>query len=135
MPSPTLKGVATIIWGAYNSMAAPAGAVIQSGKITPKNGAPIEIEDTNGFAITEVVLKDGFNARFELLYDSNLAWPVAGANCVVNLPSVGYSSNGSANANMIAYTCLVGSEPEIDLARKREGMITYNLTYRPGVTV
>jgi hypothetical protein len=133
MPSPIIKSVPSIVWGTYNAMTAPAGAVIISGKVTPKNRAPIEIEDGNGFAISEIVLRDGFDASFDLLFDSTLSWPNAGSNCVVLLPCAGY--NTSANTNTAAFTCLIGGDPAIDLARKREATITYNLTYRPGVAV
>jgi hypothetical protein len=130
MPSATIKGITTIVWGTDNGVATPAGAIIESLKVTPKNGAPIEIEDNNGFAAVLVLLPDGFNAQASCVYDKAKVWPQVGANVVVNVPNT-----AAANANNVAYTCLVGSDPEIDQARKREAHISLNLVYRPGVAV
>jgi hypothetical protein len=129
MPAIKKQGLATIVWGTDNMLATPAGAIIESGKITPKNGAPIEIEDNNGFAISAVILDDGFDAKFSLLYDTAKAYPDSNAKVVVNLPNT-----LAANGNSIAYNCWVGATPELDQNRKKEAMISFTVLYRPGIT-
>jgi hypothetical protein len=130
MPSPTIKGISTIVWGTDNLMATPAGAIIESGTITPKNGEPIEIDDNNGFTAVEVILDDGFNAKVHCLYDKAKVWPQVSANVVLNLPNT-----ASNSGNTVAYTCLVGAMPELTQNRKKEAMIQFSLHYRPGVSV
>jgi hypothetical protein len=130
MPSPTLKGITTIVWGTANMLGSPAGAIIESGTVTPKHGEPIEIEDNNGFAVVQVILDDGFNAKVHCMYDSAKVWPQVGANVVLNVPN-----SAAANANAVSYTCLVGASPEFTQNRKKEAMIQFALTYRPGVAV
>ena len=131
MPTPTasLKGIATIIWGTDGRLNGVSGAIVESLQITPKNSAPIEIEDNAGFTAVEVVLADGFNAKASCVFDTAKTWPLEGANTVLTLP------NMAGGASNVAYTCLVGSLPELALGRKKEGMITFNLTYRPGCAV
>ena len=118
------------MWGTDNFMASPAGAIIESGTITPKNGEPIEIEDNQGFAAVEVILDDGFNAKVSAMYDTAKVWPQVGANVTVNLPNT-----ASNSGNTVSYVCLVGAQPEIAENRKKEAMISFALTYRPGVAV
>ena len=98
----------------------PSAAVVESGSITPKNNAPIEIEDNDGFAVTEILLDDGFNASFKCLYDSALTWPAVGDNVTLTLPKRG------------AKVCTLVAIGE-DISRKREAMITLELTHRPGI--
>lgn len=126
MPSAIKRGVPTITWGTDNVMNVPSGAVIQSGKITPKNGAPFELEDNNGFAFTAVMLDDGFDASVTLIHDSAKSWPDLNANVVMSLPKWG--GNGYQS-----YNTFVGATPEEDMERKREATITYKLIYRPGI--
>ena len=123
------KGISTISWGCDNIMNIPSGAIIESGKITPKNGEPIEIEDGQGFAAVEVFLDDGFNATVAFLYDQAKAWPNVAQKVTLTLPAW----NNTANANTITYNCFVAATPELDLARKKEGTITYQIRYRPGL--
>jgi hypothetical protein len=130
MPTPIIKGIATIIWGIGNGMNAPAGALIESIQVTPKNGNPIEIEDNNGFAISEILLVDGFDAKLNCVYDSAKVWPLEGSNVTLNLPmATGNNSNATT-----AFVCLVASQAPA-LKRKGEAMIAFNMTYRPGVSV
>ena len=128
--SPIIKGITTIVWGTANMLGSPAGAIIESGTVTPKHGEPIEIEDNNGFAAVEVILDDGFNAKVHCMYDAAKVWPQAGANVVLNVPN-----SAAANAAAVAYICLVVAMPEIIQNRKKEAMLQFSLTYRPGVTV
>jgi hypothetical protein len=120
MPSKIVKGITTIVWGTDNFMASPAGAIIDSGTITPKHGEPIEIEDNSGFAAVQVMLDDGFNK----------VWPQVGANVSLNLPNT-----ASNSGNTVSYVCLVGAQPELTQNRKKEAMIQFSLSYRPGVAV
>jgi hypothetical protein len=127
--SPIKKGIATIFWGTDNIMNAPAGAIIESGKVTPKNGAPIEIEGNNGFAASLVFLKDGFDADVKVLYDTAKTWPGNAAALAMSLP------NFANNGNIETFSpCWAASDPEIDDARKKERMLGYKLVFRPDVT-
>ena len=132
MPSPVLKGVTTIIWGTSGPNCAPAGAIVESLAITPKNGEPIEIENNDGFTVTELLLHDGFNAKASIVLDSNLTYPLASGTVALTLPL--QASNGAAN-NTASYSCLVCSTPEITNNRKKEGMVNFQLTYRPLVVL
>lgn len=128
------KGVTTITWGdslSPNSNSALVGAIIESGKITPKNGAPIEIEDNQGFAAVIVFLDDGFDATVNLVYDKAIAWPNIAAKVTLTVPTW----NGGANAADTSYNCFVAATPEIDQARKREATISYKISYRPGLNM
>jgi hypothetical protein len=137
-----IKGSPTITWGTSNTLGAPAGAIVESARFTPKNGSPIEIEDNNGIAANLVILRDGFNAKVTCLYDGSKAWPVEGANVALTATINGASANsypfGEGNAasisgNTITYFCsLVSIEPAYQ--RKKEEMIELNLAYRPNVT-
>jgi hypothetical protein len=143
--TPIIKGITTIVWGTNNGLAAPAGAIVESLTLTPKNGSPIEIEDNNGLGAVEVELTDGFNAKASVMYDDAKVWPIEGANVALNIRYNGAAANSvpfgassvgqSVYANgVVTYTCLVVSvEPA--LARKKEAMLTLNLTYRPNIAV
>jgi len=143
-PSPIIKGISTIVWGSGNVLAAPAGAIVDSLSLTPKNGSPIEIEDNNGLAAVEVILQDGFNAKVSCTYDDAKSWPVEGANVGLAVRYNGASANaipfgagnGASFANgVVTYTCLVAAAPEVTYGRKKEATIKFNLSYRPGVAV
>jgi hypothetical protein len=75
--TPIIKGITTINWGVGDvpGTGLPAGAIATAGTITPKNGEPIEIEDTNGIAAALVFLPDGFNAELSFVYDGAKVWP------------------------------------------------------------
>src|SRR5437879_6242115 len=99
MPSAILKGINTIVWGTDNLLGSPAGAIVESGAITPKNGEPIEIENNPGFGAVAVILDDGFNAKIQCLYDKAKAWPTtATANVVLTLADI-----ANVNANALSY--------------------------------
>ena len=107
MPLKTVKG-GTIVWGTGNiaGNAIPAGAIIDSIQLTPKNGAPIEIEDNDGLAWAEVVLRDGFNAKVAAIYDDSKTWPMAGGNAALAIAFKGSSANaipfGEGNGATVA---------------------------------
>lgn len=123
--SPTIKNVTTIKWGTSATLGTPSGAIVQSGRITPKNGMPIEIEDMNGFTIIPVFIPDGFDAELTMLYDTALTWPAQADTVVLTLPK--WAATGGAQT----FSCYVASDPSIDLERKREATITYKFIYRP----
>lgn len=129
MPAAIKKGLATIIWGTDNVMNIVNGAIIESGKITPKNGAPIEIEDNNGFAASMILLDDGFDAEITLLYDTAKTWPGIGDKVTLVLPTWGAAGGTTSFAN-----CFVGATPNPDVARKREANISYKIVFRPAIT-
>lgn len=140
-----IKGVPSIIWGTSNTVGTnmPAGATVESLRLTPKNGSPIEIEDNNGLAENMVLLRDGFNGKISALYDSSKTWPVEGANVGLVIPYTGAAANAipfgestvsSAvyNTNAVTYYCtLISIEP--NYTRKKEAMIDFNLAYRPEI--
>jgi hypothetical protein len=137
-----IKGSPTVTWGASNTLGAPAGAIVESARFTPKNGSPIEIEDNNGIAANLVLLRDGFNAKVACLYDGSKSWPVEGANVALTAAVNGASANsypfgeGSAascaNGVVTYYCALISIEPTYH--RKKEEMIELNLAYRPNVS-
>ena len=138
-----IKGIGTIVWGTSGLLNAPAGAIVQTLSLTPKNGEPIDIEDNDGIAAVEVLLRDGFNGKVGVLYDANKSWPIEGANAVLNIPFNGANPNaipfGEGNqasyANgVVSYTVLVASVAPA-FAKKKEGMMEYAVTYRPNVSV
>lgn len=131
--SAVAKGITTITWGiglSANSNGAFVGAIVESGKITPKNGAPIEIEDSQGFTAVVVFLDDGFDASLTLVYDSAKAWPNIAAKVTLSLPTW-----SGAVANATSYNCFVAATPEIDEGRKKEATIAYKISYRPGLNM
>lgn len=143
MSSPTIKGLTTIVWGTNPGPNSPAGAIVETLRLTPKNGSPIEIEDNNGFAAAAVMLDDGFDAALTCLYDANKAWPGASNNVTLQVPQwSSYNGTNFAGGNMggnvtnwASYNCFVGAAPEVDLSRKREATIAYKIVYRPGIAV
>lgn len=137
-----ITGNGTIVWGGGGILSAPAGAIVESLQLTPKNGEPIEIEDNTGLALVEVLLRDGFDAKISCLYDNAKAWPVEGANAALAIPFNGAAANavpfGEGNAATVAngvvtYTCLVCSVSPA-YAKKKEALIDINLRYRPQIS-
>jgi len=141
--------VTTIAWGTGGVLGntIPSGSIVQSVKLTPKNGAPIEIEDNDGITAVEVILRDGFNAKASTLYDNAKTYPVEGANATLALNWNGANANaipfgepgangGTANVanGVVTYTVLVvAMGPAYE--KKKEMMIDWDLTYRPNVAV
>ena len=139
----SIKGVPSIVWGSGGALGAPAGAIVESAKLTPKNGGPVaDIEDNSGLSAALVFLRDGFNGDIRCLYDANKTWPVEGANVGFNLAINGANANSypfgegaaASYANgVVTYYCTMASiTPEY--ARKKEEMIQLNLVYRPNVS-
>lgn len=137
MPNINLKGLTTIVWGTNCSETnTPAGAIVESMRLTPKNGAPIEIEDNNGFAAVAVMLSDGFDAQLTCLYDANKTWPNVNQNANILLQTIPVGGTMGANVNNFSnYPCFLGADPEIDTARKREATISLKVCFRPGIVL
>ena len=114
MPSPIIKGLTTIKWGSTGAVASGAmtSAIVVRASYTDKNGAAIEIEDN-----------DGFDASVEVVYDSAIAWPAPGDTVSLRRP------RDAAPVN-----CLLAAYDD-SVERKKEGMLTLKLHYRPGVTL
>ena len=138
-----IKGIGTIVWGTGGILAAPAGAIVDSLQLTPKNGEPIEIEDGDGIAAVEVLLRDGFNGKVAVMYDQAKTWPVEGANVAMAIPFNGANANsvpfgegnGATVANgVVTYVCLVASVSP-SYKKKGEAMVDLSVTYRPNVAV
>lgn len=134
--SPILKGITTIQWGSGNTMGSPSNAVVISGRITPKNGMPIEIEDVNGFTAALVFLDDGFDAEIQMLYDTSLTWPGMAQSVTLTLPTWGADNSGSTGGSGTAggatsFKCFVAALPGVEIERKKEATISYKLIYRP----
>jgi hypothetical protein len=122
-PATIVKGLSTIHWGTFNTLNTTNAVVTRIG-LTRKNGSPIEIEDQNGFTLTQVLLDDGFDASVTILAQSaNLTLPAVGSWVLIHLPHIGANTN-----------CLVVAGPEVDMERKREATVTMKVTNRPGVT-
>ncbi len=139
-----IKGIGTIVWGTGSILgnAIPAGALIESISITPKNGEPIEIEDNDGISAIEVILRDGFNAKVNVMYDSGKSWPIEGANASIAIPFNGANANaipfgegnGATYANgVVTYVCGIVAPPQLNYAKKKEGLMEYELRYRPNI--
>jgi hypothetical protein len=121
-PATIVKGLSTIHWGTFNTSNVTNAVVTRIG-LTRKNGSPIEIEDQNGFSLTEVLLNDGFDASVTILAQSaNMNVPNVGDYVLLHLPHIGASTN-----------CLVVACPEVDMERKREATVTMKVTNRPQV--
>jgi hypothetical protein len=141
-----IKGIGTIVWGTSNVLNAPAGAIVESISLTPKNGEPVEIDDNDGITAVEVILRDGFNGKISVMYDANKAWPIEGANASLAIPFNGANTNtipfgessvnGATYANgVVTYTVLIASVGGVNYAKKKEGVVEFNVTYRPNVAV
>lgn len=120
MPSPIKKGLTTITWG--TSLVTALSAIVESFTLDDKTEVP-EIENGDGFSVAEIVLNNGWDGTMKCVYDSAVTWPVQGDKIVLK-------RLGDANGK----DCLVtGVNDEIQ--RKKEGMITFKVQYRPGVTL
>ena len=141
-----IKGTGTLVWGTGSVVTGngiPAGAIIDSLQLTPKNSAPIDVEDNNGITAFEVLLRDGFNGKASVLYDDTKSWPVEGANCVVNVRWNGANANavpfGEGNAvsyanGVVSYTCLIASISPA-YTKKKEKLVDFSIHFRPNVSV
>ena len=139
----TIVGAPTIVWGTGGILAAPAGAVVESIQLTPKNGEPIDIEGNDGTTVNQVVLRDGFNAKVSCMYDGSKTWPIEGTTMSLAIPFTGaaagtipYGEGAGATyaANVVTYSVLIGAPPEISFNKKKEATISYQVSYRPNVT-
>lgn len=127
-PTPTKKGLTTIVWGTNNVCQSPAGMIWESIAITPKNGEAIgEIENGDGASVSLVFLADGFRARLTGVLDTNVALPADYANCTLRLPVSGGNTITSKD-----YTCTIESVVP-SYSRKAEAKLEIGVVYRPGI--
>jgi hypothetical protein len=125
--TPTIKGITTVAWGTQGILGSPAGAIVESIAITPKNEGPIaEIENGDGASVADVLLDDGFDAKVQCVHDRSKVWPMIGAAVTLTLPSL-------TDAGTTAYVCYVTGVPPRNKQRKKETTITLSLRYRPGI--
>ena len=128
--TPHIEGLTYILWGTAGQLGTPAGAIVESIAITPKNAGPIgEIEDGNGATVASILLDDGFDAKVTCVHDTAKTWPALGASVVLTVPS--YAGGIGTTA---AFTCFVAGNHELSLSRKKEATVTMALQYRPGIT-
>ena len=80
MPAIIKKGTPAIHWGTSNqaNINAATGCIVESFKVSDKNGSPIEIEDNDGYAAVLVMHDGEFDADLSVMYDSNKTWPAKG---------------------------------------------------------
>lgn len=115
MPSPIVKGLATIKWGTSGlALGALATAVVQSMSIKSEN-YETKIEDNDGFTKAFVLIVDGQRVTIECLYDSAITWPAEGT--VLSMQPV---NAGSASNFLI-------TKVENAAARKKEATISLEL--------
>lgn len=126
--TPVIKGITTIVWGTESQFGSPAGAIVESIAVTPKNPTGLgEVENGDGAGVVDVLLDDGFDAKITCVYDKAKTWPATGAAVTLTIPSLG-------GTGTTAYACYTLGQPEIGTNRKKEATITYNLRYRPGIS-
>lgn len=93
-------------------------AVTESIKYTPHNYVG-PLEDGDGFEFATAMLVDGFDAEAVFIFDSTLTLPAEGDTVALKSPRFSTAKD-----------CLLVEIPE-DVQRKKEGMITFKLQYRP----
>jgi hypothetical protein len=131
MATPTIKasGNIAIVWGtigglnAANNQHMPAGMIVETLTVTPKNADPIDIEDGDGFAALQVGCKDGWNGKATAVYDANKVLPAEGSTIVVVVPNQGNAGTTNANATFWSWG--------FTKSRKKEKMIELSFTNRP----
>lgn len=141
MASVKLQGVPTMVWGVGgldangNSGLGNTfnGQIIESVSVKPVNGAPIEVEADQGFTKAAVFLDNGFDADVRLTIDGSKTYPTTmGTKVVIKLPSLA-NVNSHLTANWASYNCMLRSALPFDLSRKKEGMVTVPVMYRPDI--
>jgi hypothetical protein len=138
MPTPTIKGIATIRWGtgsASDPVTTPkpvitgatqtnlATAIVVSVKAERMGGAPIIIEEGSGFSTVWVGLNDGWMYEIEYVDDTTIVGPVFGDT--VKLYVVG----ATAVSNFIC------EDNNPSLKRKGEGTRILKARYYVNITV
>lgn len=136
-PSPTKKGLGTIVWGTSpgGTNVLPIGVIVESYDVTPTNDGPIaKIENGDGAIVGKVYLDDGFTGTFTFVYDTSITYPAVADTIVVTIPST--PANGSAAAAGSAgktYNCTVDAMIPPKGQRKKEVMATMKVSYNSGV--
>lgn len=116
-----------IVWGSSNAVnTGLKGTLIDSMSLTPKNGAPVDIETGEGLSAIQVLIGDGFDGRAKATYDSNIAALSAGANIVVVAPKTDGNA-GTANLNATFWSW------SYTRSKKNPAEIEIVFTNRPGM--
>ena len=124
----SLKGVTTLVWGTLGVLGSPAGCIVESIRVTPRNASFIgEVENGDGAVVMAALLVDGFSAQVEVAYDTAKTWPAEGDPVVLTI-----GKTGAAGGTVAANCCLVSYGQSY--MRKKEMMISINLESRPGIT-
>lgn len=126
---PSKKGLTTIGWGPdgwLTDTALDTEVIVESIQVTSKNEI-IEIGNNDGVTISEILIKNGFDAVIKALYDSAVTWPVDGDVVKLDLPHVVGPDSGS-------FECLL-KDITPEAKRKGETMLTLAVQYRPGVNL
>ena len=128
MASPTYRGSAgTIKWGTdntANSLSNTVTAIIDSIGFDDQSEL-VEIEDNNGHPKILVSLERGWDATIKVVHDSGLTYPVKGGLLLVKHPRIDATN---------AVNCTVATISD-EFSRKKEGMATLKVMYRPNVNV
>lgn len=133
MSTPTIKASAniTLVWGvkggANFGANAVNGSLLETLQLTPKNGSPIDIEDSDGFSAALVGLKDGFDGKATALYDSAKQMPAEGDTITVVAPNTAANGTGTANLNCTFWSWSFSRN------KKKEATIELTFTNRPGI--
>lgn len=133
MGTPTIKAGANIaiVFGVKNGINIGAnvinGLLLESLTLTPKNGAPIDIEDADGFSAALVGLKDGWDGKATAIYDSAKQMPEEGATATVVAPNTAANGVNTANLNCTFWSW------GFTRTKKKEAVIELTFTNRPGI--
>jgi hypothetical protein len=121
------SGNIAIVWGsggANGGANSITGSICETLTMTPKNAAPIDIENDEGFTAIQVMLRDGFDAKATYVYDSNRSIPAEGANITL----VGPKQDG--NAGTTNFNCTFWSFG-FSRNKKKEKTVEISFTHRP----
>jgi hypothetical protein len=119
MPTPSIKGLATLRWGsgslANNDL---TGAIVLRGTLKQRDGKYFEIEDNDGFTTAVAGLDDGDTLDLECLDDSAIDWPAFMDFVELVLPGRGSSA-----------VKLINRTKSLNLVRKEAAARSLTLEY------
>lgn len=127
-----IKGNTTIFWGTAGVLGSPSGAICKSIRITPKNGAPVELVGNANYTDTLIWIRDGFNAAITCRYDTAKTWPRTGEDLVnLVIPHTGMFDD-PVTVGKTTFACYVGHK-QPTLSQDGESTMEIELIYRPDV--
>jgi len=119
--SPVIKGITTIRWGTSNPNAVLLGglntAIVKKIMYKRLGGAPVLIQDNNGFTACLVGIADGDELQITCMDDTGITWPAQYTVVSMQVP-------GQANAKNF-----ISIDDGIDLERRREGERTLTVNW------